>query len=130
MSKSSSLANNSPSDLWVLSWYTPLEGIKGKIFTLTCDGVDLPYQGRMVKRAMPEKNDYILIRSGQTVSATVDLATVFHIPDSGTCTLSFKGTLHDLATSEQDVPRDPERHEAISMKGAALTFRLERRPAR
>lgn len=123
------LANTSPKDLWVLTWYTPLEGIKGKIFTMTCNGVEIPYEGRMVKRAAPLEEDYILIKSGETVSAANDLATVFHLSESGTCTVNFRGTIHDVVTCKQDVPRDPEHHEPISVHGNSLTFQLVRNSA-
>ncbi len=41
------LHNLSDKDLWVLTWYTPLEGIKGNIFHVICDGI-------MVKSPMKE----------------------------------------------------------------------------
>lgn len=123
------LENASPADVWVLKWYTPLEGIKGKIFTVTCNGVAIPYEGRMVKRAAPVRDDYILIKSGKSVSRANDLATAFTFPESGTCTVTFKGVLHDVATSDKEVPRDPEHHQAMTIPGKPLTFELVPDPA-
>ena len=119
-----SLENRSATDLWVLKWYTPLEGIKGKIFTVQCDGVTLPYEGRMVKRAAPGADDYLLIRSGDTASAGHDLSTVFRFPASGLCVVRFSGRLHDVAPSQEPIPRAPERHQAITIPGNSLTFEL------
>ena len=50
-------------NIWVLTWYTPLEGLKGKIFLVTCNGKEIPYEGRMVKRGNPTQDDYIYIAS-------------------------------------------------------------------
>ena len=33
------LASDAEADLWILKWYTPLEGIKGKILQVTCDRI-------------------------------------------------------------------------------------------
>ena len=32
------IENQSLKEVWLLKWYTPLEGIKGKMFDVTCDG--------------------------------------------------------------------------------------------
>src|SRR5687768_10993951 len=64
-----SLQNLSNENLWVLKWYTPLEGLKGKIFLVTCDGKEIPYEGPMFMRGQPKKDDYIHIEPGRSVSA-------------------------------------------------------------
>lgn len=55
-------------NIWVLTWYTPLEGLKGKIFLVTCNGKEIPYEGRMVKRGNPTQDDYIYIASKGSAS--------------------------------------------------------------
>ena len=41
------LRNQTDRPLYVLTWYTPLEGIAGDIFQVTRDGEKLPYQGML-----------------------------------------------------------------------------------
>jgi peptidyl-Lys metalloendopeptidase len=57
------LENLSDHNVWVLTWYTPLEGLKGKIFEVTCDGKPVAYEGIMVKRGDPCRDDYVHIPS-------------------------------------------------------------------
>src|SRR5215813_4534568 len=66
------LQNLSNEDLWILVWHTPLEGLRGKIFHVTCDGMPVSYEGLMVKRGEPTKSDYIHISPNHSISAAVD----------------------------------------------------------
>jgi heat shock protein HslJ len=83
------LTNTSSEGLFVLKWFTPLEGIAGDIFSVQRDGADLPYVGRMVKRAPPVPDDYVWIDSGGSISAVVDLAEGYDFSKAGTYTLQF-----------------------------------------
>ena len=40
------IENTGARESWILTWYTPLEGIRGKIFEVVCNGQTLPYEGR------------------------------------------------------------------------------------
>ena len=52
-------------------WNTPLEGLNNKFFRVTRDGVDLPYQGRIVKRMEPTAKSYAQIPARGEQSAVV-----------------------------------------------------------
>src|SRR5436853_7541895 len=85
-----SLNNASSNDVWVLKWYTPLEGMKGKIFEVTCDGIQMPYEGRMVKRGNPLREDYVLINAGASAHAEFDLSQTYSLRDCTECRVKFK----------------------------------------
>jgi peptidyl-Lys metalloendopeptidase len=114
--------NGTPSDLWVLTWYTPLEGMKGEIFQVICDGIEMKYQGRMVKRADPTKKDYKCIRSGESETVAVDLTEAYAIPVCRKCRVTFCGEIHDMTQTESEVPRPSEKHQKILIKGNSLIF--------
>jgi hypothetical protein len=118
------IQNLSIEDLWVLKWYTPLEGLKGKIFRVTCDGREIPYEGPMHKRGDPEKADYIHIRPRRSVTAQVDLSTVYNFPASEKCQVWFKGRIYDISLTNDILPKSNEEQQMVSISGNSVTFRI------
>jgi len=84
------LTNTSSEGFFVLKWFTPLEGLAGDIFQVQRDGVDLPYHGKLVKRAAPISEDYVWIDAGGSISAEVDLAEGYDFSQAGQYTLQFR----------------------------------------
>jgi len=83
------LINNTDARLHVLKWYTPLEGIAGKIFRVERDGQAIPYQDILAKRAAPPPEAYVSLEPGKSVSAEVDLATAYDFSEAGEYTIEF-----------------------------------------
>ena len=84
------LTNSSPEGLYVLKWFTPLEGLAGDIFGVQRDGVDLPYRGKLVKRGNPVSEEYVWLDAGGSISAEVDLAEGYDFSQAGQYTLQFR----------------------------------------
>lgn len=94
--------------LWVLRWQTPLEGLKGDLFTVRCDGRNLDYRGRLIKRAAPTGDDYVRLDAGDVVQARVDLAKAYTIPKRASCVVVFKGPLLDVRSADPfEGPMEP-----------------------
>lgn len=103
------LTNVSPEGLFVLKWFTPLEGLAGDIFGVQRDGADLPYRGKLVKRGNPISEEYVWIDAGGSISAEIDLAEDYDFSQAGQYTLQFRSPLlsHTAKTSgEQAVSVD------------------------
>ena len=83
------LLNRSEHALYVLKWYTPLEGIAGEIFHVRRDGRLLPYQGILAMRGDPGPQDYVQLAPGASAEATVDLAQAYDFSQAGTYTIRF-----------------------------------------
>ena len=98
------LSNPTSQPLYVLNWHTPLEGLLNDIFTVTRDGIELPYQGEMVKRAPPDASDYVLLAPGATVEARVELSEAYDFKPPGTYQIEFHGPLMDVASKKAEVP--------------------------
>ena len=62
------LENLLDENLWILKWYTPLEGMRGEIFQVNCDGKEIPYEGMMAKRGDPDRDSYMHIVPRGSVS--------------------------------------------------------------
>lgn len=83
------LINDSDGKLYVLNWFTPLEGLGGEIFRVKRDGVILPYQGPLASRVEPGPDSYTMLEAGEIVSAEVDLSTAYDFSTPGNYTIEF-----------------------------------------
>lgn len=112
-------------DVWILKWYTPLEGIKGKILQVTCDGEEIPYEGIMMKRGNPVREDYVLLNPGSSVNADFDLSEHFLLRECAECRLNFKGRIHDVVFDPQQLPRARDQHTSVDASGSPVSFRTK-----
>ena len=83
------LKNISETPLYVLSWYTPLEGIREDIFRVTFDGQPLSYKGLCAERISPTADAYVLLYPGEPVSAVVELSESYDFSQAGTYRIEF-----------------------------------------
>lgn len=121
------LTNRTAAPLWVLRWNTPLEGWKGTVLTVTANGTEIPYQGPMLKRGDPDREDYVEIPAGEPASATVDLAEVYELGQPGRYEVKVTGSLHDVAKDGGSVPRPRDRHEAMELRCGGVTLDVKAR---
>ena len=84
------VSNQSDQDVYLLTWYTPLEGILGDIFRVSCNGRELPYLGPQVMRAAPLADQYVFLSAGESLSDVVDLSTVYDFSEQGVYKVAFK----------------------------------------
>lgn len=98
------LLNHADYPLYVLKWYTPLEGIAGKIFHVTGDGQVLPYEGILAMRGDPGPENYVLLAPGGSATATVNLAQAYDFSEPGTYTVTFLSPrISDVARTEAEM---------------------------
>lgn len=122
------LMNPNSHDVWVLKWYTPLEGLRGKILTVLRDGVPLAFQGPMVKRGEPSIEQYVQIPAGQQVSEAFDLATGYELTTGATYEVAFTGELRDVRLGKSRLEQfTPEPH-AMQAVGDSVKFRITPTP--
>jgi hypothetical protein len=118
------IENRGASPVWVLKWYTPLEGLRGRALRVTREGVEVDYRGPLFKRADPTRSDYVRIEGHSQASAEVDLALAYDLTAPGAYRVEFEGRLHDVCGSESDVPRARARHRELLLVGAAAAFHV------
>jgi peptidyl-Lys metalloendopeptidase len=99
------LTNTGDVPLWVLRWNTPIEGLVGDCFEIARNKEVVIFQGRMIKRAMPEATEYVRIDPGQSREAKVDLRAVYKVEEPGKYELRFDSVLFDVTDDETQVPR-------------------------
>jgi hypothetical protein len=119
------LTNNSDVDLYVLKWYTPLEGIGGEIFNVERDGQVIPYGGILAMRGDPTPEGYLLLEAGQSASAEVDLATAFDFSQPGAYTIEFLSPrISHVARSEAEVARSVDDLGPVVIPSNTVTVKI------
>lgn len=118
------LENSSNADAWVLKWYTPIEGFKGKFLAVRYDGVEIPYRGRMVKRGQPSRDDYVQLRGGTSVQAEIDLSHAYSLVPCNQCRVTFGGRIHDVIMDPRELPRAMDKHRGMDISGNDVVFRV------
>ena len=116
------LTNRTNAPLWILRWNTPFEGWRGTLFTLSHDGAEIPYQGPMVKRGDPSREEYVEIPAGESVSATVDLSEVYEIKKPGLYEATVTGGLQDVMKDAASVPRTRDQQQGMELRCAGITL--------
>jgi hypothetical protein len=119
------LTNNSDVDLYVLKWYTPMEGIGGEIFRVERDGQAIPYTGILAMRGDPTPEGYQPLEAGQSASAEVDLATSFDFSQAGEYTIEFlsPGISH-VARSEAEMATSVDELGPVDMPSNTVTLEI------
>lgn len=117
------LENRGSQSLRVLSWNTPLEGFFGKYLLITGPAGPVKYEGPLVKRGKPERDEYVVLAAGRDAAATVDLALPYRITQPGRYTVSYTGSLFDVTT--QPIPRPPEKFTSMKLDCPAVEFELQ-----
>ena len=118
------LTNAGDSDAWVLGWHTPLEGIKGRIFDVSCAGESVAYAGRMMKRGDPAAADYIRIAAGSSAAAEVDLREAYSLLRCDQYVVGFTGRLADVGWNPDDLPRPRDSFRPVVIEGNHVSFRI------
>jgi peptidyl-Lys metalloendopeptidase len=81
--------NNSAVPVKILKTGTPLEGLRTDCLEVKANGILIPYDGKVAKRAAPKAADYITLQPGKTASNTVDVTEAYAIPPNAVVEIRF-----------------------------------------
>jgi hypothetical protein len=119
------LTNDSDAERYVLTWYTPLEGIGGEIFRVERDGQAVPYTGILAMRGDPTPEGYIRLPAGQSASAEIDLATSFDLSKPGEYTIEFLSPrISHVARSEAEMARSVDDLGPVDIPANTVTVEI------
>ncbi len=116
--------NDSPADLYLLRWQTPLKGVEGNLFDVQLDGRPVEYTGRLYKRAAPKAGDYLRIPAGGTVSTDVDLSGAYDLSRTGEYLIRYRALLQDALRA--DGRKISGLRELTSLESNVLPLAIER----
>ena len=92
--------NNANQDLYLLKRNTPLEGLNSQFVTVSLDGRPLEYEGILVYRLPPTKDEFVLLKAGESIFASVQITAVFSIDTDGLYTVQYSRPLQYLSVNE------------------------------
>lgn len=122
------LRNAGSHDLQLLKWGSPFEGgWFGPFVKASTPQGELPFQGAMRKRGDPAAQDYLPLRAGQTLTATLNLGDAYALPAAGTAAASpLKLTAawrwHDVVVGGTAAPPRPRaQHQGMDQACGAVT---------
>ena len=81
--------NVSKNDLYILTWDTPLDQLFTNYINVKRERTYIPYDGILVKRGLPQQEDYILLKAGETYENKFDISESFNIKQSGNYTVTL-----------------------------------------
>ena len=96
------LLNVADEDYYVLKRNTPLEGLLSQFVAVYHKGHRLEYEGIFIHRTPPTKDEYILLKAGQKVSATVHINEAFALIHDGGYTVEYIRPL--MVLNEMQMP--------------------------
>lgn len=119
------LKNNSEDPLYLLKWYTPLEGIAGEIFDVIRDGQKVPYIGILAKRGDPTPESYVLLNPGEEITSEVNIAEAYDFSALGLYSITFRSPrISHIAHSEEEIPATLEELGPISIPSNTVTLEI------
>ena len=95
--------NNANEDLYLLKRDTPLEGLFSPFITVFLDNNPIQYEGIVAYRIPPTKEEFILLKAGDRISATVQITDVFRFDADGLYTVRYSKPLQYLSVDEMSL---------------------------
>uniref|UniRef100_A0A1X7UIQ7 Lysine-specific metallo-endopeptidase domain-containing protein n=1 Tax=Amphimedon queenslandica TaxID=400682 RepID=A0A1X7UIQ7_AMPQE len=92
--------NNANEDLYLLKRNTPLEGLNSLFVSVSLDGRPLEYEGIVIHRLPPTKDEFVLLKAGESISASVQITDAFSIDTDGLYTVQYSRPLQYLSVNE------------------------------
>jgi peptidyl-Lys metalloendopeptidase len=83
------ISNPTAEPVKVLKWFTPVQGVEESLFVITRDGQPVAYTGPLIKRPAATSQDYLSLKSGESISSTVNLAEYYDLSQSGQYEISY-----------------------------------------
>ena len=113
--------NNANQDLYLLKRNTPLEGLNSQFVSVSLDGCPLEYEGILIYRLPPTKDEFVLLKAGESISASVQITDVFSIDTDGLYTVQYSRPLQYLSVNEMsamsiDQLRESTVHESVHIR--------------
>ncbi|XP_011405191.2 PREDICTED: uncharacterized protein LOC105313449 [Amphimedon queenslandica] len=96
--------NNAREDLYLLTSETPIEGLLAPFLDVSLHGSEpIPYEGIIAYRLPPTKEDFLLLKAGESFIATVQITDAFNIDTDGLYTIRYSKPLLYLTVDDMEL---------------------------
>jgi peptidyl-Lys metalloendopeptidase len=112
------IANPTKHSVRILKWFTPVDGVVEPVFTVKRDGSSVLYTGAIYKRPPATGNDYLTLKSGESLTYVINLGEFYDLSASGQYTISYDARAYNLYTEKGNNAANPETltSDTISLK--------------
>ena len=107
--------NVADKDYYLLKRDTPLEGLRSPFVAVSRDGVPLQYEGCILYRAPPQKAEFILLKAGESVTATAQINNIFTFSSDGVYNIRYNKPLKVLLKDKMELQSDSEDMEGVDL---------------
>ena len=119
------LTNTSDSPMYVLTWYTPLEGIAGDIFQVTHNGKTIPYEGILAYRDSPLPENYILLNPNQSIKAFMHFGPSYNFSKPGNYEIKFLSPrISHIAFTEEEFAKSVDDLGPVRISSNTVTLEI------
>ncbi|KRB04427.1 M35 family metallo-endopeptidase [Lysobacter sp. Root690] len=94
------VTNTSRHTARVPKWQLPSNLVESKLFQISRDGATVAYQGPMIKRGLPQAEDFVILRAGETLRSVVDLSKAYDFSQSGQYVVAMDSALQFASLSD------------------------------
>jgi hypothetical protein len=120
------LTNRGSAPIWVLSWNTPIEGLRNRYLAVNGPAGEVPYRGPMFKRGRPTAEQYRRIEPGQSLRAEVDLRSAFDLSAPGQYELRYTGRILDVVANLADIDQAERIQQGLDIHCAPVRVDIKR----
>lgn len=93
------VTNTSGKTLRIPKWQLPIDVQRSNLFRITRDGVEVGFEGAMIKRGVPTAEDFAILRAGRSYRNTVALGTAYDLSKAGHYTVTYAAPLQYASLS-------------------------------
>jgi peptidyl-Lys metalloendopeptidase len=101
------ISNLTRHPLKVLKWYTPADDVEGPLFSVQQNGQPVAYIGPLYKRPKPVHEDYVNLKTGESITRDVDLAFYYDLSVSGNYSIIYDVSSRELYSEKGTARRMP-----------------------
>lgn len=93
------VTNTSSRTLRIPKWQLPADVQRSNLFRITRDGVEVGFEGAMIKRGVPTAEDFAILRAGRSYRSVVELGAAYDLSKAGHYTVTYAAPLQYASLS-------------------------------
>ncbi len=102
------ITNPTKHSLRILKWFTPSDGMEGPLLNVKVNGASATYLGALYKRPAATGNDYLTLKSGESVAYSVNLGDYYDLSSSGQYDIYYDAAAYNLFDEKGNGSNSPD----------------------
>jgi peptidyl-Lys metalloendopeptidase len=119
------ISNPTDHTVRILKWFTPVDGLEEPVFAVKANGKPVSYTGAVYKRPAATGNDYISLKSGESLAYQVNLGDYYDLSASGQYEILYDAQSYILFNEKGSGFTGPE-----TLTSGSITFKVDGRASK